>query len=621
MTKHDRQKKIIRELRKYRVLRTPQLFQGFSVSEETIRKDIKELEEKGLLHRSFGEISIIEDGESLQRLGIISKSERQRKIIDFLGDKETVRISTLSNHFGVSLPTIRNDLNDLEQSGLISKKHGFVNIILQRYMKIFQSDIHFTEAESSCGLRGLSLINYGDTIFLGSSRINEFIALQLPLQKEVTIVTNSLYILELLSRRNYPNEIISVHGSIDKKMKNIHMVANAESRRLLESLDIDKIFFSIESYCEDGYVHCFDTMDMDNLRILSSLESKFVFYVSKLQKQGLNLLDSINIQVFQNKIKEAIFFGEPLETTLSTYSNLKFCHDGIVESYFSNNMKIGFSIPHLMTNFFHQIKASLEESIRNEDGVSLMVQNMKYGSSSKLKHIEYFLSKKINLLIEFIYDDSKINFISEKCRAENIDIITIDSFCPGSYFVGVNNYLVGKCAGDNILNLIRRKWNGKVQNLVIFTRNQVGFSIANRREGLKNVLNCSTDFQNLNIFEIDIEYESTEYINEFYSYLQENRFLGNTVFVFLNEYGLLKMYDYIVKDIPAEKGIIVVCTSSREVITPFLERGDSHIGGFIEIKAEDYAIKIASIIHALQHKIIPSQINHIDHSWVSIPFD
>lgn len=621
MTKNDRQKKIIRELRKHRVLKTTQLYPILPVSVETIRKDIQELSKKGLLHRSFGEISIVENEASLQKLGIISKVERQKKIIEFLGTRETVRISTLSNHFGVSLPTIRNDLQSLEQSGLISKKHGYVTIILQRYIKLFQSDINFSEEESSCGLRGLSLINYRDTIFLGPSRINEFIALHLPLEKEVTIVTNSLHIIELLSRRDYPREIIAVQGAINKKSKNINMTATVDTINLLTHLAINKIFVSIESYCEDGFIQYSTKPDMENLRILSALDCKFILYVSKMQSQRSSLFDSIDINIFQNRIKEAIFFGEPLESTLNIYTELKFCHHGIVESHFSHDMKIGFSIPHLMTNFFHQIKASLEERIRDDKGVSLLVQNMKYSASSNLKHIDYFISKNINLLIEFMYDDSKINLISEKCRAESIDIITIDSFCPGSYFVGINNYLVGKCAGENIIKLVKNKWNGRVQNLVIITRNHVGYSTASRSEGLKNVLHCSMGFENLNTFEINIDYDSTEYIHEFYSYLEENRFLGNTIFVFLNEYGLLKMYDTILKEIPAEKGIIVVCTSSKEVITPFLERGDALIGGFIEIKAEDYAIKIASIIHALQHASLPPQINHIDHAWVSIPFD
>jgi len=250
-----------------------------------------------------------------------------------------------------------------------------------------------------------------------------------------------------------------------------------------------------------------------------------------------------------------------------------------------------------------------------------MVQNVNYSSAMNLKHIDYFLSKNINLIIDFIFDNSKINLISEKCRSANTNIISIDSYCPGSYFVGINNYMLGKCAGENILNLIQKKWNGKIQNLVICTRKQAGISNFNRGEGLRETFTGVTDFQNLNIFEINIEYESTTYIEEFYSYLEKNRFLGNTVFVFLNEYGLLKMYDYIVKEIPSEKAVIVGCTSSKEVITAFLERGDKHIGGYIEIKAEDYASKIASIINSLQNNLIPMEIHHIDHKWIAISSD
>ena len=54
----------------------------------------------------------------------ITIEERKEKILDILNRKGKVRVNELSRLFDVSEVTIRLDLSDLEESGLLSRVYG-----------------------------------------------------------------------------------------------------------------------------------------------------------------------------------------------------------------------------------------------------------------------------------------------------------------------------------------------------------------------------------------------------------------------------------------------------------------------------------------------------------------
>jgi DeoR/GlpR family transcriptional regulator of sugar metabolism len=50
--------------------------------------------------------------------------ERQSRILALLGERGRVSVSALSEQFGVSAVTIRNDLSELERRGELVRTHG-----------------------------------------------------------------------------------------------------------------------------------------------------------------------------------------------------------------------------------------------------------------------------------------------------------------------------------------------------------------------------------------------------------------------------------------------------------------------------------------------------------------
>ena len=52
--------------------------------------------------------------------------ERQEEILNFLEESKSISVSKLSKLLYVSPPTIRRDLNELEQQGKVLRTHGGV---------------------------------------------------------------------------------------------------------------------------------------------------------------------------------------------------------------------------------------------------------------------------------------------------------------------------------------------------------------------------------------------------------------------------------------------------------------------------------------------------------------
>lgn len=128
--------------------------------------------------------------------------ERRHKILKILENNSSMRITDLSKFLGVSEATVRRDLNKLHEAGQIQRIHGGA-IIVDRpvseapvILRINQN----TEAKRRIGKLAASLIMEGDTVFIGSGSTTQEVARNLVGKQNITIITNAMPIINLLSK-------------------------------------------------------------------------------------------------------------------------------------------------------------------------------------------------------------------------------------------------------------------------------------------------------------------------------------------------------------------------------------------------------------------------------------
>jgi DeoR family transcriptional regulator of aga operon len=128
--------------------------------------------------------------------------ERLDQIADLLQEQGRVSVSELSQRFGVSAVTIRNDLAVLEQQGRLLRTHGGAVVRpvhgLEPPAFAFRKELQRAEKER-IGHAAASLVRDGDAIALDASTTAWQVARHLKDRRELTVVTNGLFIaLEFL---------------------------------------------------------------------------------------------------------------------------------------------------------------------------------------------------------------------------------------------------------------------------------------------------------------------------------------------------------------------------------------------------------------------------------------
>lgn len=124
--------------------------------------------------------------------------ERRQQVLQRVRDKGRASVAQLSEEFGVSEVTIRNDLQALAERNLIVRTHGGAVpstdglYELALAMRLQQQ----VQEKSRIGEAGANLVENGDAIMLDSSSTALAIARHLKKHRHLTIVTNSLAVAQ-----------------------------------------------------------------------------------------------------------------------------------------------------------------------------------------------------------------------------------------------------------------------------------------------------------------------------------------------------------------------------------------------------------------------------------------
>lgn len=163
------------------------------------------------------------------------KEERQQWILDKLNTDKRLTLVKLSHLLNVSYDSIRRDIIELEEKGLLKKIHGAAIANSYLPMKIRQKmGIHNSEIQVITQ-KAQQLFKNGDIIMLDGGSTNLYIAEQLAQELELTIVTNNPPLAVALA--DHPNlEIILLGGTY---LKNYQITLGNEVTHQLKNLKPD----------------------------------------------------------------------------------------------------------------------------------------------------------------------------------------------------------------------------------------------------------------------------------------------------------------------------------------------------------------------------------------------
>ena len=124
-------------------------------------------------------------------------AERQKKMMEYIEANTSAQIHELAEIFHVSEATVRRDLDELDQQGVLRRTHGGA-IKVDRstsYESMYSEKIaQMTEEKQHIAERAAQLVHPGDTVILDSGTTTFYIAQALTQHENLTLITNDLYI-------------------------------------------------------------------------------------------------------------------------------------------------------------------------------------------------------------------------------------------------------------------------------------------------------------------------------------------------------------------------------------------------------------------------------------------
>ena len=202
---------------------------------------------------------------------------RQSSIYQIIQNESIVYVNDLAKRFNVTKKTIRIDLQNLEDAGLIDRNYGGATLAIQK-SSIFPGPSYnagFIKQKYEIAKKSLEFIKPNQIIILDDGTTNQTIARLLP-DIPLTIITNDLIVAYELRKKMNINTYI-VGGTVFRTGSSFHTILSSDkSKDYLRQLDIDLCFIGTNSINNKNGFMVFNDFVCHSKRFYISIAKKSI---------------------------------------------------------------------------------------------------------------------------------------------------------------------------------------------------------------------------------------------------------------------------------------------------------------------------------------------------------
>lgn len=238
----------------------------------------------------------------------MNQAERQQFIIDRLTKETYAEVDQLASEMAVSTMTVRRDLDELSESGLVTRYHGGarLNKSLIGEISYAKKNTQHINEKKLIASRAVDLIEDGDVVFLDSGTTTGEIAKHLCSQnRSLTVVTNNLNAALILTESNV--HLIILGGVVHKSTQS---VISHSAEQDLNRYRFSKAFIGTPAIDRkfNFYTPTMDKYYAKRAIMQNALESYLVVDSSKFYGQSLCVVG--NLSEFTGVITDTKFNEE-----------------------------------------------------------------------------------------------------------------------------------------------------------------------------------------------------------------------------------------------------------------------------------------------------------------------
>jgi DeoR family fructose operon transcriptional repressor len=246
--------------------------------------------------------------------GALFVEERKQKILEHIAAQRKATVVELCELFRVSSATIRNDLRDLEATGLLVRTHGgaMVKSKTGHEQDMIARGVQNLESKRAIAQAALRLIEDGDMIVLDTGSTVLELARCLERKHDITVVTNDLSIATLLE--DHESVKILFLGGIVRRRFHCTLFNDRFGPDMLSGLTVDKAFMGLNSFSLEKGASTPDLGHAETKKLMMSIAAKVVllFDASKLGRNSFaqfaapDAVDTIVIDTISDLDRKAL---------------------------------------------------------------------------------------------------------------------------------------------------------------------------------------------------------------------------------------------------------------------------------------------------------------------------
>ncbi len=179
--------------------------------------------------------------------------ERRMNIVKAVNMHKTATVAEISEWLETSPATVRRDLTWLDEQGLIVRTRGGATAIdypsqslLRRSVPAYEQRLNeYIEEKQSIGQCAAEYIHDGETIILDASSTNHYVIPYLTKKRDLTVITNSLYMSKELMTISETNPSLTVICSGGTLFMRSYSFIGMIAEQALSQFYVDKAFIGL----------------------------------------------------------------------------------------------------------------------------------------------------------------------------------------------------------------------------------------------------------------------------------------------------------------------------------------------------------------------------------------
>ncbi|MED4599224.1 DeoR/GlpR family DNA-binding transcription regulator [Paenibacillus validus] len=243
--------------------------------------------------------------------GHLFADERKDRILQLIETRDKISVPELVRQFNVSPATIRNDLRELEQLGLLRRIHGgalSMDVPTVGFEKGNEmKNQKFLNQKHSIAKKAMEFIEDGDVIVLDAGTTSIELARLIHKRSNITVVVNDLDIAECFEGVD-GIQVLVIGGIVRKKF---HCTVGPFATKILNELIVDKVFLSTNSFSLEKGCTTPDVSQAEIKHTMAKIASK-VIVLCDSSKIGANSfvqfvpITEIDVLITDHHIEEHI---------------------------------------------------------------------------------------------------------------------------------------------------------------------------------------------------------------------------------------------------------------------------------------------------------------------------